>query len=117
MMQDSRRRWTFFTNHGHVLIYLSRLPDARVRDIADDIGITERATHAILRDLIDAGYATVAKVGRRNTYSIDHELTFRHRVEAEHTVGEILRVFLSDRQALSVDGDGAGQRKERPAGR
>ena len=40
MAQDSQRRWTFFTNHGHVLIYLSRHPDARVRDIADTIGIT-----------------------------------------------------------------------------
>ncbi|MEI2716412.1 MAG: helix-turn-helix domain-containing protein [Candidatus Nanopelagicales bacterium] len=92
----AQRQWTFFTNHGHVLVFVSRNPDARVRDIAAEIGITERATQAILSDLSQAGYVTATRVGRRNTYRIHPDQAFRHPVESEHTVGEILSVFLAE---------------------
>ncbi len=92
----AQRQWTFFTNHGHVLVFVSRNPDARVRDIAAEIGITERATQAILSDLSQAGYETATRVGRRNTYRIHPDQAFRHPVESEHTVGEILSVFLAE---------------------
>ena len=91
------RQWTFFTNHGHVLVFLSRHPDARVRDIAAEIGITERATQATVSDLTQAGYVTATRVGRRNTYRVHADQAFRHPVEADHTVGEILSVFLASR--------------------
>lgn len=91
--QESGRRWTFLTNHGHVLVYLSRSPDARVRDIASDVGITERATQSILADLIDAGYVTAKRIGRRNTYSVHPNEALRHPSEADHSVGELLSVF------------------------
>lgn len=89
----STRQWTIFTNHGHVLVFLTRNPDARVRDIAAKIGITERATQAILADLTGAGYVTATRVGRRNTYRVHPEQMLRHPVEADHAVGEILTVF------------------------
>ncbi len=89
------RQWTIFTNHGHVLVYLAQHPDARVRDIAAEIGITERATQAILSDLTGAGYVTATRVGRRNSYRVHPEQMLRHPVEADHAVGEILTVFLS----------------------
>jgi predicted transcriptional regulator len=76
-----------------VLVFLTRNPDARVRDIAAKIGITERATQAILADLTGAGYVTATRVGRRNTYRVHPEQMLRHPVEADHAVGEILTVF------------------------
>ena len=94
---ETGRQWTFFTNHGHVLVFLSRSPDARVRDIAAEIGITERATQAILSDLNQAGYVTSTRVGRRNTYRVHADRAFRHPIEADHNVGEILAIFLEQR--------------------
>ena len=87
------RTWTFFSNHGHVMIFLAGHPDARVRDIAHAVGITERATSAILRDLGTAGYVTVTRQGRRNHYRIHSERTMRHPVESPHAIGEVLDVF------------------------
>ena len=92
----SPRTWTFLTNHGHVLIYLARNPDARVRDIADAVGITERATMAILGDLVDGGYVTRSRVGRRNTYEVRSDAALRHPEESDHQVGEILEIFLDE---------------------
>ena len=68
---EGGRDWTFLSNHGHVLIHLSRYPDSRVRDIAETVGITERSTQAILADLEEAGYVTISRVGRRNSYKVN----------------------------------------------
>ncbi len=94
----SERQWTIFTNHGHVLVFLATNPDARVRDIAAKIGITERATQAILSDLTRAGYVTATRVGRRNSYRVDADRAIRHPIESDHAIGEMLEVFLTDRE-------------------
>ena len=60
--------WTIFSNHGHVLLYLANDPDARLRDVAQSVGITERAVQKIVRDLQDGGIITISKHGRRNRY-------------------------------------------------
>ena len=85
--------WTFLSNHGHTLIYLSQNPDARLRDIAEAVGITERFAHAIIGDLIDAGYVTSTKVGRRNEYAVDASLAFRHPLESGIPVSKLLGLF------------------------
>lgn len=87
------RPWTFLTNHGHVLICLHRDPQIRIRDIAVEVGITERAVQAILVDLEQGGYISKVKVGRRNEYRIDADLAFRHPSEAMRSIGELLRIF------------------------
>ena len=74
-------------------VFLSRDPEARVRDIAAAVGITERATQAILGELEADGYLTRVKVGRRNRYEIHPELTFRHPAESGRPIGELLRIF------------------------
>ena len=89
----STRNWTFLTNHGHVLIRLSLDPEARIRDIAADVGITERAAQAILADLERDGYVTKIKQGRRNRYEIHHEQGFRHPAESQHPISDLLRIF------------------------
>jgi DNA-binding transcriptional ArsR family regulator len=88
-----RNRWTFLTNHAHVLVWISNNPQSRVRDIAASVRITERAAQSILKDLEQDGYVTKERVGRRNTYTVHPELPLRHPLEAHHAVGELLRVF------------------------
>lgn len=87
--------WTLLTNHGHVLVAITRDPRARLRDVAARVGITERATHAIIADLEDAGYLTRHRVGRRNEYTVNPIAPFRHPAECDHQVGELLTLFLN----------------------
>jgi predicted transcriptional regulator len=63
--------WTLFSNYGHVLIFLAQNPKARLRDVADSIGITERAVQKIVHDLQAADFITIRKQGRRNNYKIN----------------------------------------------
>ncbi|MGB7981567.1 MAG: winged helix-turn-helix domain-containing protein [Candidatus Nanopelagicales bacterium] len=92
-MAESTRPWTLLTNHGHVLVYVHRHPDARVRDIAEAVGITERATLNLVRDLEDEGYLTRVPQGRRTHYVINEHRPFRHPEEAGHPVGDLLALF------------------------
>jgi DNA-binding IclR family transcriptional regulator len=87
-------QWTFLTNHARVLIALAQDPEARGRDVADRIGITERAVQLIVADLEAAGYLTRTRVGRRNHYTIDPTVALRHPAEAGHPVGDLLATFL-----------------------
>ena len=82
--------WTFLTNHSHVLICLHRDPALRTRDIAERVGITERAVQRIVAELEAAGVLTRQKVGRRNTYALHTDRPLRHPVESGHTVAELL---------------------------
>ncbi|MBO4205408.1 helix-turn-helix transcriptional regulator [Micromonospora echinofusca] len=88
--------WTFLTNHAHVLLALARDPQARLRDVADLVGITERAAQGIVADLESGGYLTRERVGRRNRYTINQAGRFRHPAEEEHAVGELIRIFQQD---------------------
>jgi predicted transcriptional regulator len=74
--------WTFMSNHGHVLVCLARSPDARLRDVADQVGITERAAQRIVADLVDGGYLLKERQGRRNHYRLVAGQRFRHPLEA-----------------------------------
>src|SRR4026209_1181555 len=88
-----RLGWTFLTNHFHVLACLSRDSALRIRDLADLIGITERATVRILSQLEASGYLTKTRLGRRNHYTVHGELPLRHPLNTEHQIGELLRVI------------------------
>lgn len=87
---ELRSTWTFLTNHAHVLVCIAEEPDVRGRDIADRVGITERAAQAIVADLVADGYVTREREGRRNRYEIHPNERLRHPLEHEHTVGELL---------------------------
>lgn len=82
--------WTLLTNHGHVMVYLSRQPEARLRDLATEVGITERAAQRIVNELVDDGYLRKEKVGRRNRYTLNRDAPMRHPIERDHSVGEML---------------------------
>ena len=85
--------WTFFSNYGHVLVCLSRHREVRLRDVATEVGITERAVQKIVRDLHDAGYLAVSKQGRCNRYRINRRKTLRHSLESHCTVGRLLTLI------------------------
>lgn len=89
-------QWTFLTNHAHALVCIARDPDLRLRDVAERVGVTERAAQRIVSDLVDAGYLVRHKEGRRNTYRVRADRPLRHPVEHDHHIGEILAV-LDDR--------------------
>lgn len=82
------------TNHGHVLACIAADANARMRDIAETVGITERTAAQIVGELEQAGYLTKTRVGRRNRYSIDGERTVRTARLATMTVAQLLTVLL-----------------------
>ena len=88
------------SNHGHVLVALTRDPDARMRDVAEAVGITERAVQQIVRDLAHEGYLLKTKAGRRNTYAIVRDARFRHDLESQLTVGAFLDLVTAHRGQL-----------------
>jgi len=82
--------WTFLTNHAHVLVCLAGDPDLRGWEIAQRVGITERAAQKIVSDLVSEGYLERDKVGRRNTYRVNGDRGLRHPLESHQNVGELL---------------------------
>jgi IclR helix-turn-helix domain len=92
------RTWGFLTNHAHVLLCVARDPRPRAREIADQVGITERSTQGILADLIAEGYITRTKVGRRNHYKLNPRGHLRHPVFSDLSIGPLIDVLTTDGQ-------------------
>ena len=92
---DKATDWTFLSNYAHVLVYLAEHPDARLREVAEEVGITERSAMRLITHLDDAGILTREKYGRRNHYTIDMDAPLRHPIEAHCTVGSLLEMVLS----------------------
>ncbi len=91
--------WTFFSNYGHVLVCLAKNRESRLRDVAVEVGITERAVQKIVRDLQEAGFLTVSKQGRCNRYRINNRKALRHSLESQCTVGRLLSLILKSNMA------------------
>jgi DNA-binding IclR family transcriptional regulator len=87
--------WTFLTNHAHVLLCIARDPDIRLRDVAEFVGITERAAQRIVTELVDAGYLARTREGRRNRYQLNPDVPLRHPLDRNHAIGDILDVLNS----------------------
>lgn len=85
--------WTFLTNHAHVLLYLVRNPEARIRDIAQAVGITERAVQRIIAAMAEAGYLERRRQGRQNRYRIRASLPLRHPVEQHRRVRDLIALI------------------------
>lgn len=86
--------WTFFTNHAHVLICLANDAEMRLRDVANRVGITERAVQKIISELEAGGVLSHEKDGRRNRYTVHPKMALRHPVEAHCQVADLLKVLL-----------------------
>jgi DNA-binding transcriptional ArsR family regulator len=92
---ESTRHWTFLSNHGHVLVCLARDPEARLRDVAVAVGITERAVQKIVSDLEEGGVVERVREGRRNRYRLYLDRPMRHPIEAHRNIGELLGTLLT----------------------
>ena len=86
--------WTFLTNHSHVLLCLVQTPDARMRDVAGRVGITERAVQRIVSELEAAGYVERSREGRRNRYEVHGDLPLRHPVEGHRDLNALIKLIL-----------------------
>lgn len=86
--------WTFLTNHAHVLLLICEEPHLRMRDIADRVGITERAVQRIVHDLVDEGFLRVEKEGRCNHYAPNLEAHLRHPLESRATIRRLATIRL-----------------------
>ena len=93
-LQPPATRWDFLTNHAHVLTCVAHDPGIRLRDIAAAVGITERAAHRILSELVAEGYVLRERDGRRNRYEVVPELPLRHPLVQEREVGDLLELLL-----------------------
>jgi predicted transcriptional regulator len=93
MSSAERKTWTFLTNHAQVLLCIADTPDIRLRDIAERVGITERATQRIVADLVEDGYVQSERIGRRSRYTVDREHAMRHSAQKGYQVGDLLEAL------------------------
>ena len=85
--------WTFLSNHAQVLLCIANDPGVRLRDIGEQVGITERAAHRIVSELDEAGYLTRHRDGRRNRYTISQDLPLPDRVAHNQRIGDLLNIL------------------------
>ncbi len=90
--------WTFLTNHSHVLICLAQDPSSRLRDVAERVGITERAVQRIVAELEEAGAVRRIRDGRRNRYEIRGAQPLRHPVESHRTIQDLLAMTVRPKE-------------------
>lgn len=107
--------WRFLSNHAQVLLRISQDPDARLREIADSVEITERAAHRIVTDLIESGYLERVRVGRRNRYRVNPAAQMRHPAQNGLKVGALLGLLGGDSPPAGQHGfGGRGARATAP---
>lgn len=104
-MVDRVLDWTFLTNHAHVLFCLTKDPDIRLRDVADQVGITERAVQRIVTELETAGFITRQRNGRRNSYIVHRHHPLRHPIEGHRSINDLLNLILHQGELPQVDPD------------
>lgn len=90
---SSGSRWTFLTNHAHVLIALHADSGLILREVAEQVGITERAVQRIVQELEEQGFIRREKVGRQNHYEVLTGQPLRHPLEAHRKIGDLLKLI------------------------
>ncbi len=88
--------WSFLTNHARALLFIAAHPDARLREVADSLGVTERTAYGIVADLAESGYVLKERDGRRNRYQVQPHLAVPVGFASgrERTVGDLLELFV-----------------------
>jgi DNA-binding Lrp family transcriptional regulator len=94
--------WTFLSNHAHVLLCIASDPEVRLREVAEQVGITERAVQKIVSELELGGALTRTREGRRNSYVIHADCPLRHPIAEHQTVAKLLGLALSPTQIRAV---------------
>jgi len=88
--QPGEPSWTFLSNHAHVLLCIAQHPELTIRELSDQVGITERAVQRILSELQQARYIDKRRSGRRNCYVVDRDRPLRHPLEAHQSIGALI---------------------------
>lgn len=86
--------FAFLTNHGKALLLIAHDRRIRIRDIADLLQITERATQRIVADLAKAGYIDREREGRRNLYSVRTDARIALPIQRDVDIGSLLDVLV-----------------------
>jgi len=94
--EHQKPRWTFLTNHSHVLILLHKNPDIILREVALAVGVTERAVQRIIQELEADGFVERERIGRRNHYRVLVDQPLRHPIERHRSIGDLLNLVASD---------------------
>lgn len=92
-------QWGFLTNHARTLLFIAQYSDARLRDLATALGITERTAYGIVADLTQAGYLVKHRDGRRNRYEVQTHLPLPDTIGRERMIGEMLDLLVERRRA------------------
>jgi uncharacterized membrane protein len=95
MARPEELTWSFLTNHALVLLCVADDPGIRLRDIGDAVGITERAAHRIVDELVGAGYVERKRIGRRNHYAVRAHLPLPDPLAREQKIGDLLKILSS----------------------
>ena len=90
----SATAWSFLTNHARVLLCIAEDPTVRLREIGDSVGVTERAAHRIVNELVAAGYISRERSGRRNHYTVNRDLPLPDRLSRAQPLGELLAILV-----------------------
>jgi predicted ArsR family transcriptional regulator len=93
--------WTFVTNHTQVLLCIAADPGMRLRDVAQQVGITERAAQRIVAELVEAGFLERRRAGRRNQYRLNRDRSMRHPAQHGRDVGALLDLLKLERSEAS----------------
>jgi DNA-binding MarR family transcriptional regulator len=98
MSAEAMKNWSFLTNHAKVLVSIAQDPGIRLREIGDEVGITERAAHRIVSELAEAGYIARERDGRRNQYTVQAHLPLPDSVAREQRIGDLLSILVAQRK-------------------
>jgi MarR family len=94
MPDNSTHSWTFLTRHAQVLLCIADDPGIRLREIGVRVGITERAAHRIVGDLVGAGYISREREGRRNRYTVRLQAPLPDPIARDQKVGDLVGVLM-----------------------
>ncbi len=92
VIENTKPAWGFLTNYARALLAIAEDPGRRLRDIGDQIGITERTAHHIVTELAAAGYITRQRIGQRNHYTINAHVPIPDP-SARNSVGALLELL------------------------
>ena len=89
------------SNHGLVLVALSADPEIRIRDLAEQVGLTERAVQRLVTQLVEAGLVDRQRHGRRNSYQVRLAESLGDPLPHQSTVADLVGALANSNPTLS----------------
>ena len=90
--------WTFLTKHAVVLSFITQNPRITALELAEKLGLTERAVRKLIAELYATGYIRKKKEGRRIKYSINSDKPLRQETHHDIAVGNLLDTLVGERR-------------------